>query len=732
MKHVHWLLAVLPAAALPVLAQETALPEVTVTAPRPPEPEARTLGASTLDSTELVPRRAGTRDSAALLDGLPGVSLYGAGGVSSLPVLRGLADERLRVQVDGMDLMPACPNHMNAPMSLIDPAQIGSVKVFAGITPVSVGGDSIGGTIQVEPAPPEFAPAGQPQLVKGNAGTFYRSNGRERGANASATFATQALSLRYAASVARAGNYRAGGAFKPAAAGAIGGRVLPGDEVGSSAYDVRNHALTMALRQTNHQLRLTLNHQDVPFEGFPNQRMDLTDNRDTQLNLRYDGQHDWGDVQLRAYRQRVRHVMDMGPDRHSYGTGMPMLARSTTVGAAAQANVLLSQRDILRTGAELQRHSLYDWWPPVGGAMGPNAFWNIDDGRRHRLDAFAEWERRWSPRWTTQVGLRASRVMTDAGPVQGYNDGQFALWGFDAAAFNARDRRRTDHNLDFTALARYSPQAGTSVEFGYARKARAPSLYQRYPWSTQSMVALMNNFAGDGNGYIGNPDLKPEVAHTLSLTGDWRDAADADGWRLTATGYVTQIDGYIDARRCDFSQCSAANASANSGFVLLQYANQSARLYGMDLSGRLPLGRVGDGRLAASGVLNWVRGSNRHTGDGLYNIMPLNARLALEHRQGGWTGAVEWQGVAAKTRVSTVRNEVKTGGYGLLHLRGSYQWKQARLDFGVENLFNRLYRHPLSGAYLGQGPSMTSQGIAWGVPVPGKGRSFYVALNVDF
>jgi len=27
----------------------------------------------------------------------------------------------------------------------------------------------------------------------------------------------------------------------------------------------------------------------------------------------------------------------------------------------------------------------------------------------------------------------------------------------------------------------------------------------------------MNNFVGDGNGYVGNLDLKPEVAHTLSL-----------------------------------------------------------------------------------------------------------------------------------------------------------------------------------------------------------------------
>jgi iron complex outermembrane receptor protein len=45
---------------------------------------------------------------------------------------------------------------------------------------------------------------------------------------------------------------------------------------------------------------------------------------------------------------------------------------------------------------------------------------------------------------------------------------------------------------------------------------RSPNLYERYTWSTWSMAAVMNNFVGDGNGYIGNIDLKPEKATPLS------------------------------------------------------------------------------------------------------------------------------------------------------------------------------------------------------------------------
>ncbi|MCB1617628.1 MAG: hypothetical protein KDI08_02870, partial [Pseudomonadales bacterium] len=57
---------------------------------------------TTIDSDQLRWRRAISSDSATLLKDVPGVSLYGAGGVSSLPVIHGLADDRLRIKLDGM------------------------------------------------------------------------------------------------------------------------------------------------------------------------------------------------------------------------------------------------------------------------------------------------------------------------------------------------------------------------------------------------------------------------------------------------------------------------------------------------------------------------------------------------------------------------------------------------------------------------------------------------------
>lgn len=106
--------------------------------------------AITAGSETIVPARARTSDTASLLANIPGVSLYGNGGVSSLPAIHGMADDQVRVKVDGMDLISACANHMNPALSYMDPSNVGAIDVFAGITPVSMGGDSIGGTISVQ------------------------------------------------------------------------------------------------------------------------------------------------------------------------------------------------------------------------------------------------------------------------------------------------------------------------------------------------------------------------------------------------------------------------------------------------------------------------------------------------------------------------------------------------------------------------------------------------------
>ena len=721
-------------------ATETTLPSVEVigkkTQPLP------ALSDSALSGTNIVRLRTSTSDTAKLLDGQPGVSLYGAGGVSSLPVIHGMADDRVRVNVDGMDLISACANHMNPPLSYIDPSNVGSVKVFAGITPVSVGGDSIGGTISVSSPAPEFAQAGQGNLLKGQANAFYRSNGNAKGGNASATIANEMLSMTYSGSTVESENYKAAKDFKPAGPAATGptgagptAATIPWlseNEVGSSSYKSENQALGFALRHENHLVELKLGIQDISKQGFPNQRMDMTVNDSQQVNLRYTGQYQWGVLEARAYNENTRHKMNFGDDKLMMPnpTGMPMDTEGKNTGARVKADIALSERDILRVGSEYQRYRLSDWWSPSGtGGMSPDTYWNINNGQRDRLDVFAEWEARWNPQWVSQLGVRSDSVKMNTGTVQGYKNSPTAgsaTYDADRNAFNALDRQRTDNNFDLTALARYTPDTSKTFDAGYAMKTRSPNLYERYTWSTKSnMVLNMNNWFGDGNGYVGNVNLKPEVAHTLSATGSWHDAAQ-EAWELKATPYYTRVEDYIDAIAC------ATCATRADGFANLSFANQTARLYGADVSGRVPLAKTGGyGSFSTTGVLSYVNGKNLTTGDNLYNIMPLNAKLAVEQHMGNWTNTIEAKLVDAKTRVQAVRKEIATGGYGLLNLYSSYEWKQARFDIGLENALNKFYASPLGGAYVGQGNTM-STGVPHGILVPGMGRSVNTSLTLKF
>ncbi|MEX8517412.1 MAG: TonB-dependent receptor [Leptothrix sp. (in: b-proteobacteria)] len=709
-------ITLLSTAALPLQAQEAPpLPTVVITGTR--------------QDKDLPRQRAFESDSARLLADHPGVTVYEAGGVSSLPVIHGLADDRVRVQVDGMDLMASCPNHMNSPLSYIDASQVGRVRVYAGISPVSDGGDSIAGTIQVDSVAPRFAADGAKAEAAGKLASFYRSNGQARGLNLRADLAAPNVALSVGAASARSNNYRAGGDFKPAGPAALGRGWLDGNEIGSTAYQAQNQDVEVALRADAHLLRLQVGRQHIPFELYPNQRMDMTGNDSTQLNLRYSGQYGWGELTARAFQQHVRHLMDMGPDRATYGTGMPMDTKTHTQGGALQGNVELSPEQTLRLGTEGQWYTLYDWWSPVGtGMMAPNTFWNVDDGTRNRAGLFGEWENRWSADGTLLLGLRHDRVTANAGPVQGYNAS--ALWADDAAAFNATNRQHTDRHWDLTALASYRSSPTLAWEGGLARKTRSANLYERFPWSTQPMATLMNNFVGDGNGYIGNPNLKPEVAHTLSLSADLHDERQ-QLWSVKLTGYRTQVQDFIDAERCASAMCGGdANVQTRTGFVNLRYVNQLARLQGIDLSASRLLGRSSDwGSFSLNGLASVVNGVNTTTGDHLYHQMPLNLKLGLSESLAAWTHTAEFRAVAAKTDVSAVRNEVATPGYALLTLRSSYELRQLRVDLTADNVFNRNYALPLGGAYAGQGASMATTSLPWGVTVPGRGRSIDLALT---
>jgi len=449
------------------------LEEVEVTSPSMHKPQS--INKYSLSENEIKSMRSSTSDTASLLAQVPGLRIYSAGGLSSLPSIHGLADDRLRIKVDGMDLISACGNHMNPPLSYIGASNVEAASVFAGVVPVSVGGDSIGGAIQVDSAPSEFA-RDQNVIYRGEAGSFYRSNNDAHGVNATFSLVTENINIRYQGSMDKANNYSAADHFKPTGLAASGRGSLAGDEVGSSMYKSVNHSLSLGLLvNKDHLLQVQLGLQDIPYQGWPNQRMDMTGNDSKRARIRYNGSYSWGALEALVYYEETRHEMQFYKDKlYWYGpnnapgsdgipctpsggkmgcaAGMPMDTEGENVGASIQGSIPLSNNHLLRIGGEGQHYTLDDWWDPSGKGMWPNTFWNINNGQRDRLALFAELESLWGDAWFTIFGVRHETVRMDADEVQGYspmyNPGS-------ETAFNAASRDRTDDNFDLTFLARF-------------------------------------------------------------------------------------------------------------------------------------------------------------------------------------------------------------------------------------------------------------------------------------
>lgn len=647
-------------------------------------------------------------DTANLFRHSLGYSAYSAGGVSSLPVLNGMADERVATFVDGMRIPSACPNHMNPAMSYIDPDAVSSAVAIAGITSVSQGGDSTGGTLEVNRKDPIFSSTSK-LLVTGHVRGDYRSNGGGSGASGSLTTANDWLSLRYTGSYSHASDYHTGGNSK---------RVL------STSYLNFNHAVTLGVKKENHLLALTVGQQDIPYEGFPNQYMDMTNNRSTFVNGKYKGDFNWGTLEARGFWQRVDHAMNMLADKggHTATTGMPMNTDTRTAGYSIKATIPLGRKHILGLGSSFDHNGLNDWWPPLSGSMmmGPDTFHNINQGHRDRLGHYIEWKAQWLPRFSTELGLRNDLVMMNTGPVAPYSwTGMMSMADAMAAQrFNAASRGRTDTNFDVTALARWTPLDSLTLEGGYARKSRAPGLYERYSWGEGAMSTTMIGWFGDGNGYAGNLNLKSEIANTLSTTLTWHDPVN-DAWELKVQPYYTYTHNYINVVRI---------GALSNGLSKLQFVNHNARSYGINSSGFVRLWKspaFGTGELKAN--LNWVRGQDLVNHSGLYHQMPANGSISLHETYENWTGRVEVTLVKAKGSVDWLRNEPRTPGYALMGLGGSYRWRMLTLDASIENLLNQKYYLPLGGLSLGD---YRATGVL--SPLAGLGRSFNLSLSATF
>ena len=215
------------------------------------------------------------QDTSSLLEYFTGIDNAANGSVSSIPYMHGLNDDRIRISVDGVDLNSACTSHTDTDLSFIDINDVDYIKVFAGITPVSMGGDSIAGSIKIKTKNPTFSQDDQ-LIYSTKLKSFYKSNNDEQGVHFKSSVASSNAYLKYSGSYSQSNNYSSANDFKGANYGGTSDKSgIRDDEIASSGYRMENHQLSYGYQINNHLLEIKFDYQSIPYQGFMNQRMDV-------------------------------------------------------------------------------------------------------------------------------------------------------------------------------------------------------------------------------------------------------------------------------------------------------------------------------------------------------------------------------------------------------------------------------------------------------------------------
>ncbi len=646
-----------------------------------------------------------------------GVEFSAAGGVSALPVINGMMGDRIKVIIDGAELTAACANQMNPPLSYISANQVASAQVIAGITPVRSGGDNIAGVINLAQMRAQFADTEQLAWQQGYFAGEYQSNGDKWLAGTGAHWASNTWSVDYQGAYEESNSYEDG----------------HGDTVLDTLYQSHNHALTVAWRDSQQQVTTKLTAQAIPYQGFPNQYMDMTDNQSVGAHIKYQRHLDQG-ARFTGYFnwQSVEH--EMGFFTEEKPGMMPMITdardRSYKLHWVIPVTWAGEYDSELNLGHELINYQLNDYWPALADSMmmGPNPYININDGERRRVAVFADSDIQMANDWFINAGLRVEYVRTDTAPVQPYNDN--AMMGManpDAAAaavFNQSEREQTDTLVDYTVAIKHTLNAQQSLEWGLAQKNRAPNLYERYSWGQGVMATTMIGWFGDGNGYIGRIDLAPETAQTLSAS--YQVEAHNDAWQVSISPFFTQVDDYIDAEVVGTFNRGTTPASARN---ILQMTNVDAKLKGVSAEYRQRWTKVfGADEWLLNATARYTHGE-QDNGRPLYQIQPLTVRLALTQQWRNWQHKLTVEHVEDKHRVDPQRLENRTEAYQVIDWQLSYAINSWQLNFAITNLLDEYYQQPLGGVNIAEQKAEQSQGFD---NIAGAGRSINFGVRYTF
>lgn len=671
------------------------------------------------DTSELTTsdRMLAAPDAGELLRRLPGANINKNGELTGIAQYRGMFGNRVNVAINGMPISSGGPNAMDSPLHYAPLAMLEAITLHRGITPVSLGLETIGGSLEASTFKGDFKGPNFEFNSKIYLGGQTLNNGDV--ANAFFTLANEQHLFR-ANLLQESGDD----------SDFSGGTITP------SSYERERFDIGYGFKTGKHVFNFDYAVNNTGDAGTPALPMDILaiDSKLARAEYRWLGET--RNILVQLSNNDISHDMtNFHLRRPPQGNAMvmgPMLYRSTNAESDNQSFLVKVQQDatngIWRYGVD--GHFSSHEADISNSNMTPFFVENFDGVEKELVGLFLEKEIEIGQQSLLEAGIRANYYSLNSDTVSANLNPMSLTAGMPfmmnnmaamlANTFNAADRSNSDTNFDLFAKYSFHQNANTTLYAGLARKSRSPSYQEMFLW----MPLEATGGLADGKTYIGNINLQSEVAHEIELGIDWNNQHLNVSPRL----FYKNIDDYIQGTPSQNTQVNNLSMMmVNMGMGSpnpLQFNNVSAEIYGFDMEAGYSLAA----NWYLRSVLSVTQGKRKDINDNLYRMAPANLSLALDYLAQNWKLTLESITYARQSKVSNTNLETQTAGYALLNASALVQLPgNIDLGIGVNNLFDRYYQDHLAGYNRAFNPDIAAR-----ERLPGLGRNIYARLIWDF
>lgn len=678
------------------------------------------------------PDSSGLKDTVELLKRVPGANINRNGPLTGIAAYRGMYGNRINITIDGISMKEVGPNSMDPPLSHIPASLTESLTVYRGITPVSSGIESFGGSMNAQSKTGKFAESDNKIETHGTASTGYSSVEDGYYGSILGSVANKNHKLYLSGIKEQGRDYK----------------IKNNQKQTPTQYDRETFITGYGYQRNGHEFGVNYNNTNLGHTGTPALPMDIVYVKGGLYNTKYSWNFGAGkQLKTNIFYQKMRHKMSNELFRPGGTAKIDSISNRTRVEAGGidlELSLPLLEGDFsIGINGDHANHDAIitrtDTSPEHGGSFTPPAMRTLtniktikiipfNDIERDRYSIFTQWAGNVATDLDLELGARFTHTWMNAGDVTGGKSGSpnpmVGRIYDDRRAFNDRDRRRNFNEVDLAAILRHKFSKELDIEIGFGRKNRAPTYQELYLFTNLSAVGGL----ADGNVYLGDIGLEHETAYQFDLAFDWHNEYAYFSPRF----FYNYVDDYIQGDRTDRAVQASNRAKdtklkGNSSNIL-EFSNIQAQLFGVDFEAGYSI----DDNWRIDAGLNYVRGMrvNSPTSDkDLYRIAPLNGRTQVTYENHGWMGAIEGVFYADQGDVigykDGVGDELKTKGYMLLNLRGQYeeQYSGIVLGLGVENVLDSKHFSHLGGYKLHN----RNNGR-----VASSGRNVYVTLSYNW